>query len=452
MVYTQDGTIQSQRDIINTARGQNQAPYCPHGQCFEYDNKRWLMRNNDHRRLARVNCTQLNTDSMPGNYLQVNDTYFDIQITGAPVHTLENLVLHLSVVNQSNAFSAITMLPFWFFNRIECMANGGFTDDTIYPFSWYQHFVTTNSFEKKTNMSPAIWMQTGSPANLGTSVPFDRALYDETNIIIPTGDTRHYYIPFDCNFLVQSNAWLKSKSVNPRFRFYGSLNPQTVDSPAVNFNILLLNGAELIVSGIIYMPVLADKINTYYQSGQTLTRICLHERQIFDLSSWNAGVETADQSLTAFNGEYAGMWFYYSRAQAAREQLYASQRTATPTTIGWLPITNVSLKDSSGNPVMFLKMGSQLLQNIFPAAQYPESMIQAFKDLYYFPFTRSGSAADVYGLSGGGIRFDAKFQLQSTPAPYVSTVADVAWKQTIHAQRFGILCLTDSGEFKVTKL
>jgi hypothetical protein len=451
MVYTQDGTIASQRDLINTARGQNQAPYCPHGQCFEYDNKRWLMRNNDHRRLARVNCTQLNTDSMPGNYLQVNDTYFDIQITGAPVHTLENLVLHLTVVNQSATLAVVALLPFWFFNRIECMANGGFTDDTIYPFSWYQHFVTTNSLEKKTNMSPSVWMQTGSFADQGAATTA-KALYDESTQSIATGATRQYYIPFDCNFLVQSNAWLKSKSVNPRFRFYGSSNPQQSTSPALATNVMLLNGAELIVCGIIYMPTLADKINTYYQSGNTLTRICLHERQIFDLSSWSPGVETSDQSLTAFNGEYAGMWIYFSRAQASREQLYASQTTATPTTVGWLPITDLSLKDSSGNPVMFLKMGAELLQNIFPAAQYPESAMQAYKALYYFPFTRSGSSADVYGLSGGGIRFDAKFQLQATPAAYTTSLADVAWKQTIHAQRFGILCLTDQGEFKITKL
>lgn len=451
MVYTQDGTIASQRDLINTARGSNQASYAPHGQCFDYDGKRWLMRNNDHRRLARVNCTQLNTDSMPGNYLKINDAYFDIQITGAPVHTLENLILHLSVVNTDVADLCTPMLPFWFFNRVECMANGGFTDDTIYPFSWYQHFITTNGLERKTNMSPALFMQTGGFVDT-SNANFLKALYDETSIEMVPGESRQYYIPFNCNFLVQSNAWLKSKSVNPRFRFYGALNPQCSDSDAVANNALLLNGAEMIVCGIIYMPTVADKINSYYSSGQTLTRVTLHERQIFDLSSWSDGVETSDQSLTAFNGEYAGMWIYFSRGWATREQLYNSMRTATSTNNGWLPIQNISLKDSSGNPVMFLKMGSELLRYIFTAEQYPESGVQAYKALYYYPFSRSGKSADCYGLSGGGMRFDAKFQLQATPSFYVSTVADVSWKQTIHAQRYGILCLTEYGEFKVTKL
>lgn len=450
MVYTQDGTIASQRDLINTARGKNQASYAPHGQCFEYGDKRWLMRNNDHRRLARVNCTQLNTDSMPANYLQINDAYFDIQITGAPVHTLENIILHLSVINTAPLLAAIPMLPFYWFNRVECMSNGGFTDDTIYPFSWYQHFITVNGLEKKTNMSPALWMQTGSFVDVSAGYGA-KTLYDESAITLAAGATRQYYIPFDCNFLVQCNTWLKSKSVNPKFRFYGALNPQCSDSPAVATNALLVNGAEFIVCGIVYMPTLADKINMYYSSGQTLSRVCLHERQIFDISSYTPGVETSDQSLTAFNGEYAGMWFYVSRAEASREQLYASQRTATNNTIGWLPISNVSLKDSSGNPVMFLKMGSQLLQNIFQAAQYPDSAVQTYKDLYYFPFSRSGVAADMYGLSGGGIRFDAKFQLQVTAGTYTAGVT-TAWKEAIYAQRYGILCLTEYGEFKVTKL
>lgn len=454
MVYVQDGTIENPRDAINTIRQGQGASYCSHPCTIDRGGQRWLMRNDDHRRLARVNSTQLSAESMPGNYLQISDVYFDIQITGAPVHTLKNLILHVSVINQA-AVTVKPLVPFYFFNRVECQANGGFTDDTIYPWTWYQHFVTTTSFARKTTMSPTLFMSTGSPEDTSVVARTLWNMYDEIGSAMAIGATRQYYIPFDCNFLVQSVAWLKSKSVNPRFRFYGSLNPICSDSvtdpddmPATS---LLINGAEFIVSGIVYTPTLADKLNNHYKSGHTISRVLCHERQIFDLSSYVPGSETSDQSLTALSGEYAGLWFFVQRAEASREQLYGSNRTYTAATQGFLPIDYVSLKDSSGNPVQYLKMPSELHRYHMMSRQYPDSMLSTFKEVYYFPFSGSGALADTQGISTGGLLLDAKFQFQITAGTYTAG-ATVAYKQVFHAQRFAIICLTSEGKFTITKL
>ena len=453
MVYTQSGTIPNNRDLVNSARLGKGSPYTTHSCCIEKDGKRWLMRNNDQRRLARVNCTQLNADSIPANLLVANDQYFDIQVTGAPVHTLEWIVLHTVVTNTDAAIDGIPMLPFWFFNRVECMANGGFADDIIYPIQWYLDFLGTLTPEQKTMLSWAMGMEAKNSASL-TAASTEWTIYDEyTNALSPL-ESKNYYIPFNNNFLVQANAWLKSKSVNPKFRFYCSVNPVCSDTNAPNpipASMLLMTSAEFIVGGIIFNPDIAERINKYYMSGVTLSRVMLHERQIFDLTSWSPGVESSDQSLTGFNGEFSAMWFYVSRGEASREQLYASNRTATAATVGWLPLQRVSLKDSSGNPVMFLNMGAELLKNVFPAKQYPHLMLGAYKDIFYFPFSMCGAQEDKDGIASGGIQFDAKFQLQITPQAY-TVGATTSWKNTVCAKRIGLLCLTDKGEFKITKL
>lgn len=457
MVYTAPGTALARQayDRIHKLLGKCQAPYANHTVAIDKGGVKWLMKSNHHRRLCRFNCTQLGTDSLPSGYLQVNDVYFDIRITGAPVDTLLKLILHITVTNTNSGTSptdVIPLLPFFFFNRVEIQANGSFTDDTIYPLQWYYDYINTRNTEQKTNQATAIGMDTiGFQSTSSARTTW--TTYDEADIAIVAGTQKQYFIPFDINFFCQAGTFLSCKSVDPRFRFYGALNPICSDNAAADLagTPLLLNGAEMIVEGILFQSVVREKLVKWYSGGWTLSRVTIHERQILDAKSVSQNSETSDQSLTAFNGEYAGMWITFIRGDATLEQLYGSNRTWTAATQGFLPLTYISLKDSSGNPVNYLKMPSDLFRYEFPCCQFEDNAVYAFKEIYFYPFAKKCSIALKDGISTGGLMLDANFQLQLFTGTW-SAGTTTSYSIYMNAIRYAILNLTLDGTFSINKL
>lgn len=453
MVYTQAGTNRNgHRDPSSI--GCRAPNHLIHNSIRSNGAVRFAMRAGDSRLQIRENFINLGPDSLPPGGLTQSDVFFDIRLTGAGVHTLTEMVLQMTVRNQNapGGNGVIPLLPEYFFNRIELQSNGAFTDDTIYPMQMYLRRCFAHLPANLKIMS-SEW--TGMEASNSFSRSDPRTTwncYDEDGIAIPAGASKDYFLPL-YNFLSTTSLFLPSKQQDPRLRFYLAANPIRSDNNAADLagTPLLLQGAVLILKGIIYENEILLGLADHYTSITTIMPTVVHERQVIDIKNATTGVELSDLQLTSLNGEYVGFFMFLMRGNATREELYSSNNTYTPATESWLPIRNVSLKDSSGNPIGFNNIPGGFLKGTATAHSFPECFMPALKNVYFFPFAKNLMASMVEGLPSGGMYFDSNFTISVTPDVITPNPATLNFQLWIFGIRKAQLIMSESGLFTVKK-
>jgi hypothetical protein len=414
-----------------------------------------LMTPDDSRRDVRQNTNQMQVQTLNQSWSLQPDTFFDAKLTGAPVHTLQDWYLHITYQNTS-ANGIIPMLPWWFFNRWEVMANGSSNDDTIYPQQMLQSYLMwLDTDTERMNRAPTVGMDDSSSAGtVGALGILGLGQYDEADVEVPAGTTKEYYIPLLC-FLTQCNLWLPTKGVDPIVRCYGNVNAICSDNDAgdlaagvVNWS---LSQAEMYVTGIVYAAPLMQKLNKYYQSTELVCRVLTHERASQSISSLTPGEPTADFSMNSIAGEYLMLWCVIMRGNATREQLYSSNRTYTAATQGWMPMDQISLTDSSGNPVNFLNMKVDFHRLAQGSTFFPHTCYFGYKNICPYVFGVKPLMTFKTGRSSGGLALDGSFKLNVIPRPYTAG-STTSWSLTVYGTRYGLLTLTHKGALHLQKL
>lgn len=422
-----------------------------HDQVVQSNGVRYAMRAGDTRLGLRVNFINIGPDSLPPGGFMQDDVFFDIRVTGAGVHTVDEMVLQMDVRNQS-VNPVIPLLSPWFFNRYEVQANGSFTDDTIYPQQMYlRHCHAHMPASIKATCSEWIGME--------ASTSFSRSdprttwnCYDEDGVPIPAGGSRKYFIPL-YNFLSTTSLFLPCKRQDPRLRFYLHRNPIRSDNDPADLagTPLRLEGALLIMKGVVYENEVLIALNDHYKKVNTVMPTIVHERQVVDIKNAAPGVEIPDQPLTSLNGDYVGFFLTLVRGNASREQLYSSNNTWTAISQGWLPINTVSLKDSSGNPIGFNQIPDGFLRGTATGHAFPECFMSALKNVTFFPFAKDLMASLVNGLPSGGMVFDSNFTISITPGTFTPDPATQNYQLWIFGLRKAQFTMDTDGLFTVIK-
>lgn len=461
MVYRQEGTEKrASKDPTVNALTSSLNNHLRHNYLSGNGSDKWIMRETDGiRRLARTNQVQLGPDSLPSQGLQINDVFFDIRLTGAGVHTLDRTTLHLTVQNTlgdppvGETSDLVPMLPQYFFNRIEVQSDGSFTDDTIYPYQLLWDYLHTIGYAEKSSRAYAVGMTYGTAQEiLGTA---DAVAYDENEIAIVQGGTQEYFIPIH-TFLTTAGTFLPGKTQDPRFRMYLAQNPVCTynDAAAIAGNGLLLAGAEMILTGVIYSNEILLSVSNHYNSKLCISRVVLHERQLISVKGVTSFAELGDLALTSFNGEYAGMTIYLGRNDATKQQLYMSGRHSedvVPSIIGWLPLSRIGVIDSSGNPVGYNKEHADYIRADLDALTWPETSYYGEKYAYFLPWATDARTTLSTGQSTGGMVMDSNFTLQLVTGQLPAGLPE-SFTVNCTAMRYGLFQRSGAGTFKITKL
>lgn len=456
MVYTQAGTERRtpQRDPSGIGVGTPNHLIHNSVRTNGQTGLRFAMRQGDSRLEIRVNFINIGPDSLPPGALQQNDVFADIRLTGAGVHTLDGITIKLTVRNQNAAGGrdVIPLLPYWFFNRVELQANGSFTDDTIYPTQMYLRHTHAHMFDDVKALE-SEWIGMEAATSFTRSDP--RTLwncYDEDGIAIPAASSKDYFIPLH-NFLTTTSLFMPTKQQDPRVRFYFAANPIRSDNDPADLagTPIRLEGMLAILRGIIYENEILLNLSAYYSSISIVMPTIVHERQVIDIKTASTGVEISDQGLTSLNGEYVGFFVWLQRGNATREQLYSSNNTWTLPTQAWLPLDNISLKDSSGNPIGFNAIPGGYIKGTLMKEAFPQCSMSAMKDVYFFPFAKNLIASLADGLPSGGMYFDSNFTMSVTPGPIAANPATLNFQLWVFGFRKAQFIMSDSGLFTVKK-
>lgn len=419
---------------------------------------------------ARWNHVQLGPDSLPPQLFVNPDGFFDIRITGSGVDIMYDFTLRLDTQNIEDGaniadplFSIRPMLSTYFFDRVEVQPDGGSTQDTQYADQttialW--HLLTT---EQKAVVGPSVIMNASGSNGINRGVYADTATYDEDAIRLRAGETRSYFIPH-YSMLTQAKLFLPDKTQNPRLRYYCTQSPICTDSGALTSpNTFRVVGANGIVSGILLDDCIRKEMRKHYMAAPALSRVLVNERQILDLKTITAGSQLNDLSLTVFNGEYSMFWLYLIRAEAVKENLYASNRTTAsvpnswdPDARWWIPVARASFTDSDGNPVWFNFVPGKFIKNVASAQNFPGTYVYEEKNLYPFVFATDAPRTLATGANTGGMALDSNFQLQIVPGDFNPTNgsggATTAVTLRVNALRYAILTRSVEGKFTVSKL
>jgi hypothetical protein len=409
----------------------------------------------DSRRDVRQNTNQMQVQTLNTSWSIQADTFFDAKLTGAPVHTLQDWYLHMTWQNTS-VNDIIPMLPFWFFNRWEVMANGSSNDDTIYPQQMlidYLMWLETDT--ERMNRGPTVGMDdSSSPGTASVAGINGIGQYDESPAAVPAGTTKEYYIPLIC-FLTQCNLWLPTKGVDPIVRCYGNVNAICSDNEAADLTASppnwSLSQCEMYVTGIVYAAPLMQRLNAYYQRTELVVRVLTHERATQSISALTPGEPTADFSMNAIAGEYMMLAAVVLRGNASREQFYSSNRTYAAATQGWMPVDQISLTDSSGNPVNFLNMKTDFHRLAQGSTFFTHTCYWGYKNIVPYVFGVKPLTTFRTGRSTGGLALDGNFKLNVIPRPYTAGTT-TNWSLTVYGMRYALLTLTHRGALHLQKL
>lgn len=453
MVYTQGGRRRKHKqDVLSI--GVKTPNHLPHNSIRSADGFTFAMRPGDSRLQLRENVINLGPDSLPPGGLAQNDVFFDFRLTGSGVHTLTEITLNMTVRNTNPALgrAVIPLLPYFFFNRMEFQSNGSFTDDTLYPWQWYLRHTHAHQREKlKQQEAEWIGMETASSFSRGDPRTTWNC-YDEDGIAIAAGESRQYFLPI-YSFLSTSSLFLPSKQQDPRIRSYLASNPIRSDNDPLDLagTPLRLEGALMILKGIIYEIEILNNLAEHYSTFDTMMPTIVHERQVIDIKNATQGVELSDLALTSLNGEYVGFFFWLQRGNATREKLYNSNNTWTAIDQGWLPLDKFSLKDSSGNPIGFNQIPGGYVKSSILADSFPNCDMNAMKDVYFFAFARDLMASLVDGRPSGGMDFDSNFTCSVVPGPITANPATLNFQLHIFGLRKAIFVMTKEGLFAIKK-
>lgn len=421
-----------------------------HGQSY-------TIRPSDCRRNVRItvqNASVKNFDATA--FGTVADNMFDLQITGAPVHTMIDCYLHFFVQNTTALLGrTITpMLPHAFFSRQEVMANGAFTDDTIYKEQAYQdYFRWLASDEERQARAMSVWMETKSRPQNDTFTPTVETMFDEAATGIAPQERREYFYPV-INFFTIISPWLCTKLVDPTFRFYGAVNPILSTNNALDIAtpMLRFQQMEIVYFGLLFESAIRQKINEIMLSDKHYTRCLVHDRMQQTIQSTAQNEYITDIQLTVLSGEYAGMTVYVDRNNCPVEaSAYGCNRTWTATTGSPLELGNITFNDSSGYPQFY----NDFVANVFRYAIEPSLLtypsVCSVKPYYPFYFCTNPTKTLQTGMSSGGLAMDGSFILKIQVKPY-TVGATTAVKVSILANRYAILSWLTDGSFIVTKL
>jgi hypothetical protein len=416
---------------------------------------------------------------LPPGIFSRSDAFFDVRLTGAPVHHLSSVEFRMSITNTPPAtydptpvgaggagddpadFMLVPQHPAYLVNRIEIQPNGSETDDTIHNYQLFQDMSLRMSAEEKAVMGFARGISTSGPQPHIRDNFTNQSSYDEDGYGIAPGETRDYYLPVK-SMLDQSRMFLPGKSQDPRIRLYMPANPVCSDS--ADGVTMTLGGVDCIVSGNIYEDSVLADLRNHYRSIPTISRVLVHETQSQDIKSAQVGIPVSDVSLTVFNGAYPMFVLTLERTPAALEYEYDSNRTkigyndvpAAGDPYGnernnWIPIAALTLTDSNGNPVWYNNIPGRYLKNIAGAKQFPNSFVLGEKNMYPLVFSTQIEDTVDTGANYGGIAMDTNFQLKVVPGQF-KAVPDETVTLRINALRYALFTMSPEGKLKVTKL
>ena len=367
-----------------------------------------------YRALERPNEVQFGADQLPSNAFAATGSFFDIQITGAGVDYLDQTILQYGIFNPAPGSMRLVPSP-WHFDRIELMYNGSQVDDTIYPEQAYLdqivHFGIAEKYGYLKDMNFRVNFNTTALANRFQKDDYDHPSLGDFNEVWGPSETKTLFYPIFWS-ATQTNIFLPAKKVNPRFRFYTAVNPQTNTSGALATN-PVLSQVQMIIHGPVFSPSVRQNLHKQYSTSgkDSISRTFSHERQIIDVVL-NSGIESADQSLTALNGQFINMFYFTRLTTALREELYSAGGAPTPT---WFGMSDVTLLDSSGNPVGYNREPWQWHNGKRWYDQFPECFVNLEKCIASWNFAKDPLLSVMTGANTGGLYLDGNFVFRFTP-------------------------------------
>lgn len=421
-------------------------------------------------KLQRANWNRYPSETLPTNFLTVPNQV-DIKITSAPVDYIDELLFEFVISNPDTSNDMILVHPAYWLSRFEVMLNGGTPDEQMYDDNIYLDSMINVTDECRArdyalNYNPITYRGSnvaatsggtgfaGSGSGAGLESRFDFRNYDEPyagttnqNYVIPAGATKLFYVKFN-NLISRAKPLLSALSVQPRFRFYSG--QQTLLTPFQTTVLQpVLQSLSILYYGVLFSPAIQSTLVTQYRNRVSTTKYCAHERQILNLSSVLPNVETSDQILTALNGKFAGLIVVarthgvvgsdkYSRAYLS-SQVAAAGPPVHPTPpyteyfnsnggATWKEAINVTLNDSNGNPIGYVKtLGSYLRGTIWN--RHFKSTLQNEKSCFLFPFAMNCGEMFEHGKNSGSLMLDGAYTLRMTfgnvPAPTATTTENI---------------------------
>jgi len=420
-----------------------------HGQSF-------TIRPADCRRNVRLTIQNASVKNFDVNFGVTADVMFDAEFNGAPVHTLIDVYLHWFLVNTQpvGGRTVTPMAPFAFFNRHEVMANGSFTDDTIYPEQLYLDYWNWLSGDlERSARARTMGMETKDRPQNDTNTKTVETMYDEAYAGIAPQGRREYFFPL-INFMTTSSIWLPTKLVDPKVRVYSRFNPVRSDNDPLDIATpqLRFEKMEMIYVGLLYEPAIMERISMAMKSKSAhYTRCLVHDRMQQSIQSIATDTYLTDFQLTALSGEYATMTVFINRNNATTEgKLYGCNRTWTATTGSPLEMGKVTFNDSSGYPVFYNDFPASALK-VMKCSAYESPFISDVKEYYEFIFCADPTTTTQSGISTGGLAMDGNFILKLQLSPF-TVGATTSVEMNVLARRYAILQCKANGSYVLTKL
>jgi hypothetical protein len=364
--------------------------------------------------------------------------------------------LHFFLANPQaiGGLDIVPMAPHTFFSRQEVMANGAFTDDTIYSEQmYYDYFNWLISDAERSSRARSMGMETKDRPQNDTNTRTVETMFDEAVAAITPQTRREYFYPV-INFFTQCTPWLCTKLVDPKFRFFGTVNPIMSNNPALALAtpILRFQQMEVIYFGLLFEAGIREKINSIMRSDVHYTRCLVHDRMQTNIQSTASGSYLSDIQLTVFMGEYAELRVYLNRNDSPIEGLlYGCNRTWTATTGSPLELGNITFNDSSGYPIFYNDFPSNIFRLCVEPSILRYPSVNSVKPVYPFYLAADPTTTLQTGKSSGGMAMDGNFILKIQARPY-TVGATTSVQVNIHGMRYAILQWRPNGSFVVTKL
>lgn len=421
-----------------------------HGQSY-------TIRPSDVRRNVRVTIQNQSVKNFDSAAFGVqSDNMFDVEMTGAPVHTLIDLYLHFRLFNTlaSGGNNIKPMAPFAFFARQEVMANGSFADDTIYSEqAYHDYFYWLSGDTERAHRARSLLMETKDRPQNDTNTRTVETMFDEAATGIEPQESQEYFYPL-INFMTTSSLWLPTKLVDPKIRLYSRQNPivSTNDVADLATAQLRFQGMEVIYFGLLYDPTIRMKISEVMRSCTHYTRTLVHDRLQTTINSIATGTYLSDIQLTPFMGEYAKLLFYFTRNDATIEgQIYGCNRSWTTTRGSPLDIGVMTFNDSSGYAVFYNDFPTDALRYCVEGSLNKYPGVYGVKPYVPIYFCSDPTLTMQSGISSGGMAMDGNFIIKAQLKPFTAG-ATTSVTATVLGSRYAILQCESNGSYVLLKL
>lgn len=372
-----------------------------------------LLNGTGHVKEQRMNWNKYPSETLPPSFFSTSNQV-DVKITSAPVDYIDDFYFEITISNPNAANDMILVHPAYWFNRIECLLNGGQSEDQRFDDQLYLDYVLNLTDEQR--MRGAL----GSNYNYDytrLAHRYRNHSYDapkDANFSIPAASSKTFRIRYK-SIWHDARPFLPATMVETRFRIYsGQSQLQDPNSPAFG----LLPPQILSLNALFYGPQFSSRVResltNAYRSRVSSSPCIAWERQILGMPNLNSGVETTDQVLTSLNGKFAALGAFLRPVGTVGVARYSDFDAGLANGASWKYFQNVTLNDSNGNPIGYTRTeGNFLYFNVFP--HLVESAFTFEKNFCVIPFCSNLKAFMLRGIDSGSMMLDGSFTFRFTP-------------------------------------